>query len=349
VSGHPEPSDPRGGYVYIMALAAIAILALVLAGAYAVQRVSSDGAARLLDQSGLERDLRAAQASAIHLLLTAPRGELTVNAGGVPNPDILEGGLIEEGDPINARGEPRRVEINGRTMVVRLISTQGLIGLDPDDPRGVQLFLTQAGFRDSEASRLAARLADYVDGDELRRLGGAEAGDYPEDRPPPANVPLRAPREMCSALGWEVLPLCEDDARLMDLYFTVAPGASSHPSFMPDHVIDLLTENAPGMVIRRQSLSRSTPRSFADLGFDGWDALHAGDFGYGPIGTEFLILTHEPRAGLVLAARVRLTAGDVASPYQTVFDFVIGGERVEQEFSLTDIKDLEAFPLPEPP
>lgn len=338
----------RPGYVYIMALAAIAILALVLAGAYAVQRASSDGAGELLAQTELERDLRAAQASALYLLLTAPRGNETINAGGVPNPDILEGGLLEEGDPISARGEPRRVEINGRTIIVRLISTQGLIGLDPDDPRKAQLFLGQIGLGDAEASRLAARLADYADGDDLRRLGGAERGDYPDGRAP-ANAPLRTPRELCAVPGWDELELCVEDPRLMDLYFSVTPGVSSHPSFMPDHVLDLLFENAPGLALRRRSLTRSSAQNFAEMGLDGWDDLHAGDFGYGPIGTEFLILTHEAGAGLVLAARVRLTAGDVASPYQTVFEFVIGGARVEQEFGLTDADDLEAFPLPEPP
>lgn len=339
--------DGREGYVFILALAAIAALALVLAGAYAVQRASSDGAAELLSQARLEGDLRAAQATALHMLLTAPRGETTVNPGGVANPDIFEGGLIEEGDPIRADGEPRRIEINGRTIIIRLISLQGLIGLDPDDPRKALLFLEQAGLDAAEASRLAARLADYTDGDDLRRLGGAERSDYPEGRAP-ANAPLRAARELCAVHGWEVLPLCTEDPRLMDLYFTVTPGASSHPAFLADHVENLLFADAPPLTRMRQAFAPAIT-SFADLGLDDWDAAHQGEFGYGPLGSEFLILTHEPQAGLVLAAQVRLTPGDVASPYQTTFEFVIGGDRVEQEFGLTDDDDVEPFPVPEPP
>ena len=336
----------RSGYVYIMALAAIAILALVLAGAFAVQRSSSDGAAELLAQTNLERDLRAAQASAVHLLLTAPRGFDTINAGGVLD---FDGALIEAGDPISARGVPRRVEINGRTMIVRLIATDGLIGLDPFYPPKAQRFLERIGIDDAEASQLAARLADYVDEDDFRRLGGAELADYPETHRPPTNAPLRAARELCAVPGWETLDLCAADPRLMDLYFNVEPGASSQPALLPNHVLDLLFENAPGLSLRRQLLTRTRPQSFTDLGIEGWDELHTGEFGYGPIGTEFLILTHEPQAGLVLAARVRLTTSDLTSPYRTLFDFVIGGARVEQEFGLTDADDLEAFPLPEPP
>ena len=342
----PRPVG-RDGYVFILALATIAALALILAGAYAVQRASSDGAARLLSQTRLESDLQAAQATAIYLLLTAPRGETTVNAGGVANPDVLEGGLIEEGDPISARGEPRRIEINGRTIIIRLISLQGLIGLDPYDPRKGQLFLEQVGLDSAEASRLAARLGDYADGDDLRRLGGAERGDYPEGRAP-ANAPLRTAGELCAVPGWEVFPLCAEDARLMDLYFTITPGASSHPAFLPDHVLDLMLEDAPGLSRTRLAFAPAIT-SFADLRLDGWDALHQGEFGYGPLGSEFLILTHEPQAGLILAAQIRLTPGAIGLPYQTIFSFATGGDRVEQDFGLSNADDLEAFPVPEPP
>ncbi|GJL96472.1 MAG: hypothetical protein DHS20C06_02890 [Hyphobacterium sp.] len=342
----PHPAG-RDGYVFILALAAIAALALILAGAYAVQRVSSDGAAELLSQTRLEGDLRSAQVTALYVLLTAPRDDTTVNYGGVANPDIFEGGLIEVGDAINARGEPRRIEINGRTIIIRLISSQGLIGLDPDDPRKARLFLEQAGLDPAEASRLAARLGDYADGDDLRRLGGAERADYPEGREP-ANAPLRLAREICAVPGWDVFPLCAEDPRLMDLYFTITPGASSHPAFLPDHVQNLLFSDAPGLARLRQAFAPAVS-NFADLGLDGWDAVNQGEFGYGPLGSEFLILTHEPQAGLVLAAQIRLTPGDIASPYQTTFDFVIGGVRVEQEFGLTDADELEVFPVPEPP
>lgn len=338
----------RPGYVFILALAAIAALALVLAGAYAIQRSASDGAARLLSQTRLEGDLRAAQATAIYFLLTAPRGEDTVNAGGVLNPDIMEGGLIEAGDPVSARGEPRKIEINGRTIIVRLISTQGLIGIDPDDPRKAQLFLEQAGLDAAEASRLAARLGDYADGDDLRRLGGAERENYPDGRAP-SNQPLRSPSELCAVLGWEALPLCQEDARLMDLYFTVAPGASTTPAFIPDHVLELLFPDAPVLERMRGRFAQQRVSNFTDLGLDGWDALHQGEYGYGSLGAEFLILTHEPQASLVLAALVSLTPGAISVPYQTAFDFVIGGDRVEQEFGLENVDDLAEFPVPESP
>ena len=348
MSARLSPPETRPGYVFILALAAIAALALVLAGAYAVQRSSSDGAARLLSRTRLEGDLRAAQANAIYLLLTAPRGEDTVNAGGIMNPDIFEGGLLDAGDPISARGEPRRIDINGRTVIIRLISSQGLVGLDPDDPRKALQFLEQIGLDPAEASRLAARLGDYADGDDLRRLGGAERDTYPEGRAP-ANQPMRSPSELCAVLGWETLPLCQEDARLMDLYFTVTPGAATTPRFIPDHVLEMLFDDAPARQRMQMQFAQQRVSSFADLGLDGWDGVYEGEYGYSSLGAEFLILTHEPQASLVLAALVSLTPGAIAAPYQTTFDFVIGGDRVEQEFGLESADDLEEFPLPEPP
>lgn len=347
MNGGKSDAAGRPGYVFILTLAAIAALALVLAGAYLVQRTSSDSAAQLVSQVQLERDLRAAQAHALYLLLTAPRGDDAVHAGGVLNPDILTGGLIEAGDPVSVRGAPRRIEINGRIVLIRLISVQGLIGLAPDDMRQAQLFLVQTGHDRAEAAQMAAALADYADEDDLRRLGGAERSDYPDGRAP-SNAPLRSARETCAVLGWEDTLLCREDPRLMDLYFSTEADAASQPRFLPDHVLALLIADERALARAQRRLAEGAVTRFGDLDMGDWDSVHEGEFGYGPPGADFLILTHEAQARLVLARRVRLTPGDLARPFETVFDFLIGGERVEQAFSHDNAEDVDAFPIPDP-
>lgn len=320
---------------------------MVLAGAHLMQRSKSEAAARLRMQAALERDLRSAQSHALHLLLTAPLGEAAVHAGGVLNADLLEGGLIELGDPVSARGLPRRIEIEGRTLLVRILSVQGLIGFDPEEEGILRRVLEDSGFDPAEATRLAARLGDYADEDGLRRLGGAERYDYPEGRRP-ADAPLRSAREACSALGWEEVGLCREDPRLLDLLLNPAPGATTQPQFLPDHVLDFILPD-PETRARADALYTAGAVSrFADLGLPEWDAVHEGEFGYPPLGSEFLILTHPPDASLVLVRRVRLTPGDVRRPFYVGFDFLMSGVQVEQAFSWDLAEPLEAFPLAEP-
>lgn len=345
-AGSPLPARP--GYVFILTLGAIAALTLILAGAHLMQRLNSEAGARLRQQAELERDLRSAQAHALHLLLTAPFGQEAVHAGGVLDADPLEGGLIEPGDPVSARGLPRRIEINGRTLLIRLISVQGLIGFDPEEEGMLRHALEQAGFDTDEAARLAARLADYADEDTLLRFGGAEQPDYPEGRSP-ANAPLRSAREACSVPGWEETPLCRQDPRLLDLYFNPAPGAASQPQFLPDHVLDFILPEPEARERAGVLYAAGAVRRFSDLGLPDWDARMEGEFGYPPLGSEFLILTHAPEASLVLVRRVHLMPGDVRRPFEVGFEFLIGGAQVEQSFSWDLAETLEAFPVSEPP
>jgi hypothetical protein len=340
-------SPNRPGYVFVLTLAVIATLALVLAGAHLAQQTSARAAAQLLDQSRLERDLRSAQAHAIHLLLTQPGGEFAVHFGGVLNPDGMEGGFVEAGELIDARGQPRRIKINGRTVLIRLVSVQGLVGLSPEDPRKTQLFLEQAGHRPAEALRLAAALADYADEDDLRRLGGAERRDYPDMRFP-ANGPLRSAREACAVLGWEKTQLCREDPRLMDIYVSTDLDAASNPRFVPDHVLTFLLPDERSLSLVQRRIESGSVARFADLGLADWDSAHETEFGYGPVGAEFLILTHDVHAHLVLATRVALTPGSLDKPYRTLFEFLIGGDRVEQAFRHDDAEELAAFPLAQP-
>lgn len=337
----------RAGYVFILTLAAIAALALVLAAAFAVQQSVSSGTAHLLAQTRLESDLRTAQAHALHLLLTAPRGEDAIHAGGVIDPYADDLVFIERGDPLNVRGEPRRIEINGRILIIRLVAAEGLIALDGEDVRTARVFLEQTGHSPSEAARLAARFADYTDSDDLRRLGGAERRDYPAGRWP-ANRLLRSAREICAVLGWEETGFCAEDPRLMELYFNVTPEAVTNPRFIPDYVLGVLAPDERGRERLQQRYRDRQVRLFADLELPDWDGVYFDELGPASLGAEFLILTHEPQAGLLLVTRVRLTPADFAIPFQTMFDFAIGGSRIEREFSLENVDDLEAFPVSEP-
>lgn len=71
----------------------------------------------------------------------------------------------------------------------------------------VPRLLAAAGAPAREVPGLVDRLVDYVDGDDLRRLNGAEARDYERaGRPSPPGRPLLSPRELPRVLGWDTLP-----------------------------------------------------------------------------------------------------------------------------------------------
>lgn len=79
----------------------------------------------------------------------------------------------------------------------------GLIGLNRLEGGGIERLLGHLGIGLEQRSAMVAALRDYTDPDDLRRLNGAEAGDYRgAGLPPPANQRLRTVHEARRILGW---------------------------------------------------------------------------------------------------------------------------------------------------
>jgi hypothetical protein len=340
-SSHPKDCM-QSGYVFPLVLGVIAILSILIAGAYAVHESASASVRQWLDRQALERDFRSAELQVLHTFLVEPLGWDSLHVGGVPSLDPEVPDFIVEGERVNLRGRPYRVTINGRDMVVRIVAVSGLVSIDSTRPGSATAFLVTQGLDLAHASRLEARLADYQDEDDLRRLGGAEAADYPDGRSP-ANTYLRRASELCAVLGWETLELCAQPLRL-DLYANIIEGAPMNPAFMPDHVAAALLPRERERETALERLRDGLVHTFADLFLPEWDMVHYQDFGYGPAGSEFLFLVHEASAEVIRVGRIRLTYGAFEAPFERTFEFLTGGDEFGSAFRIDDPGDLADFP-----
>lgn len=196
-----------GGYVMLLVAAVIALLAFVLLEA---ARAQSDLSLALRAQlADVERE-RTAQSLAGRVgfvLLTEPIGPRSVVVGGV-----REGGQADDGLMNAAGGRVRELRLDGRYYVASgrngvLVSVQdesGLLDMNAGDDAALAALLEQAGASAASARRLAAAVGDYVDGDDLARLDGAESDAYRRARlPEPPNRNMVNRWSAQGAFGWE--------------------------------------------------------------------------------------------------------------------------------------------------
>lgn len=114
---------------------------------------------------------------------------------------------------------PEEVLTNGRTVAIELIDQRSKIDLNRADQAVLSAALEEQGFSMDEALRLAARIADWRDADDLMRINGAEAPAYARaELPSPANRFFLSADELTRVLA--------ADGVLRDA-FTVSGGASS--------------------------------------------------------------------------------------------------------------------------
>ncbi len=197
------------GYVILLVAVVVALLALVL---LAVARVQADLSPLLRRQASETENARIAQSVAAHaafLLLTepigprslvvgAPRGEV---ASAMPDARSVRGLPIRE-----LRLDGRMYEF-GRDVSVAVQDEAGLVNLNAADEALLATLFQDAGVDQRAARGLAASLADYVDGDDLSRLDGAEKDAYRRaGAPDPLNRPIPNRWSALGALGWAELP-----------------------------------------------------------------------------------------------------------------------------------------------
>lgn len=222
-TSHASGAD---GYILPLVAVVVALLSLVL---LTLARVQSDFSPALRLQAADAARARAAQSLAARvgfLLLTEPLGprSLRIGAGA-------ESGGGQAGMRSAAGVRLRELRLDGRSYATgegAIVSVQdeaGLFNLNSGDEQMLAALLRQTGVGARSSDRLAATLADYVDGDDLRRANGAEAAEY-------RRAGLRTPlnRNMVNrwnaraALGWsEEL----QDADALWRLTTVADGASA--------------------------------------------------------------------------------------------------------------------------
>lgn len=188
-----QPALPRSQGGYILALN-IAVLAMMLVGAtYIGERMTlalklaQAEQRRVADELALED----ARARVLFLLSTVPRTRDGLGSG--------EHAVRLDGRYYRA-GEGALVSLQDARGLFG-INVFGLIGSGRDR---IERFLATYGLAPPDIARLTDTLLDYRDGDNLRRISGAEAEDYlaAGKGDTPRNANLLAPNELGRVLGW---------------------------------------------------------------------------------------------------------------------------------------------------
>lgn len=124
---------------------------------------------------------------------------------------------------------------------------RGLISVaDAHHPQVLRNWLRRRGLDDAQTERLYDALADYADGDALRRAQGAEAVDYrAAGLAPPRNDWLMSPYELRRVMGWHALPALWE--RASD-WATATREGWINPNTAPREVLLALPNATPAQV-----------------------------------------------------------------------------------------------------
>jgi hypothetical protein len=190
-------SEQRGYALWlsVLVIALLALATLTLAQTFDAVRPRVDGARTEA------RDAVAAQsamARAAFILLTEPIGPRSVVLGAP-----RELGVASSGGGVELRLDGR-LYLYGDGVWIGVQDEAGLIDLNATSEGAVNALLANAGVAPGRARRLAAALGDFVDQDNLVRIGGAERGGYP-DGEIVVNGSLPTRWSAIDVLGWRGL------------------------------------------------------------------------------------------------------------------------------------------------
>jgi type II secretory pathway component PulK len=223
----PRAVMPRHmrGYILVMALAALTVLALV--GASFGSRMDGERArvSSFMREVSAERSMQSAFALANYWLSTAG-----INANGVG--DGLAAQWVADGRWYRLSPD----------VWASLQDERGLLSVNQPSAKQFRQLLLNEGMAAEKVDRLIDVLADYIDTDDLRRLNGAERPQYLEaGLLGPRNDMLRSSGELCQLPAWlDVIELCE---RLLPVLSTrVSP--LWNPNTAPRKVLAALVPGA---------------------------------------------------------------------------------------------------------
>ncbi|PTQ11424.1 hypothetical protein CLG96_08210 [Sphingomonas oleivorans] len=171
-----------------------------------------NGALRdLRERLALEIAATTAEARLAHLLLTEPLDQRGLRVGGdrlgpsgVLTP--MERGMRAAAGrivhPLLFDGRAYHIDA-GPMLQVEVQDEAGLVNLNSGDEGAVSRLLTRFGVAETKARHMAAALADYTDGDDLRRLNGVERMGYRRaGLPIPQDAPLEERSGVEAVAGW---------------------------------------------------------------------------------------------------------------------------------------------------
>lgn len=204
-----RPAAERRGFTLPAVLAVTGVVTLVfMVAVTALASLNAEAAAARARIQFLQRALTA-EAALAYLVATEPMNPQGLQLGAsrvydslgpVAAPPPAPGGPppLPPGQ-LRLDSRPYLMDVDG-PLVLRLQDQAGLINLATLDGDQTRRLVEMLGGAGSLAPTLLDRYRDYVDFDSLRRLNGAERGDYDlPDNPP--NRGLRRPGEWLSVKG----------------------------------------------------------------------------------------------------------------------------------------------------
>lgn len=188
--GRPPKRRGQAGYVLIFVMASLALVAFV-ATRFAL-RIESlrEQALAMQAHAQARHEVESAKAKALYWVSTRPLG-------------LASAGFADE-EALRLDGRPYRL---GDRVLASFQDARGLLSLNAPRRERLLAMLIGAGASFDQASAMVDVLLDYIDADSLRRLNGAEAGDYAAlGLPPPRNDWLLSTDETARLAVWAAQP-----------------------------------------------------------------------------------------------------------------------------------------------
>lgn len=228
----------QGGYVLVIVLAAVALLAVL--------------ASRLDARVGQFRESQGAwwRWAEARASLLAARDE------------VLLAMLTRPLTPMGFGAAPAVLRVDGRAyrlasgVLASVQDLRGLISVATPDPGVLRNYLVQHEVPDAAVEPLLDKLADYADNDTLRRLNGAEKDDYAAlGLPPPRDDWPVSPYELRRIAGWGELPALW---RRAGDAFTASRENEVNPNTAPREVLlalpGALPQGVDALMARREAV-----------------------------------------------------------------------------------------------
>lgn len=169
-------------------------------------------------------------------------------------------------------GEPLQWAYAGAKVEIRVVGENGLIDINYASPALLQVILKQAGLDEQAVQTMMDILEDFRDVDDLKRINGAEDGDYEN-----AGLPFGAkdaPFERIEELQ-QVMGMTPQLYQALTRFLTVNSGAQGiNPMLAPRQTLLLLAEGDAAKVDAYLQQREEAEGQYVQPDFGGafWDA-----------------------------------------------------------------------------
>jgi type II secretory pathway component PulK len=296
------------GFVLVATLVAIAIISL--GAAYFAAQVDTlrNSALYMQRWAEAEREAFAVRESLQFAAATGVRDE---------------GGLTFGKETLATDG--RRYKLT-ETLSISVQDERGLLAINTLDEKTLSRLLESLGIPVENQPRLIDGLLDYIDADDLKRLNGAEKGEYARmNKLPPTNDFLRTRQQLQEVAGWDDLfsrlrsvgqtnnPGVE--SRFIDLFSTSRHSGlnlNSAPAAVLYAVPGLDRTKIPALIDQRRARAFTSIAQLAPFTTGPIDSDYLGLFG----ANDWRVVLYKAELPFLLECQLSITPGDSVRPTQ---------------------------------